>query len=194
MINSCRMILLYTTLILAGCATGVDRYTTSSENARILRAAPKSIALGKFSGDKGSVFCNGGLLLADSSSSGPDNNGAFALYIRQAFEQELVNANINPGLPRLMVSLKLLNVDVSCRPVIFNSFYWALEAEVTVEGKAPYIVKTRMDLASRSFMPTENEIREIARTSFPRATQMLIAGVMTHPTFISALRDRPPQR
>lgn len=170
-------------ITLTGCAQ-VPRYTVSPHNVVSIRDARNNISLGEFSGGGSSVSCRDQFIFADFNGKEAEKANAYALYIRRAFEQELTSAGVKPGLPSSKISLKLLNVDTHCG--IFQGAYWTLEAEVTIEGKAPFTVKSQRDF-EHSMSGTQ--IVEDAAKAFPSSVQAFIAAVIAHPTFRTAVRQ-----
>ncbi len=167
-------------ITLTGCAQ-VPGYTVSPHNVVNIRDARNNISLGEFTGGGSSVSCRDQFIFADFNGKEAEKDKAYALYIRRAFEQELASAGAKPGLPASKVSLKLLDVDVTCG--IFQGAYWMMEAEVTVEGQAPFIVKTQRDF---EFSISGERIVKDATAAFPSAVQSFIGDVISHPTFRSA--------
>lgn len=168
-------------MILTGCAQ-VPGYTVSPHNVVNIREARNNISLGEFSGGGSSVSCRDQFIFADFNGKEAEKDKAYALYIRRAFEQELASAGVKPGLPSSKISLKLLNVDTHCG--IFQGAYWTLEAEVTMEGKAPFIVKSQRDF---EFSISGERIVKDAAAAFPSSVQAFIAAVIAHPTFRAAV-------
>jgi hypothetical protein len=145
-----------------------------------IREARNNIVLGEFTGGTSSVSCRDQFILVGSKESEKDNG--YALYIRKAFQDELTSAGVKAGLPSSKISLKLLNVDTHCG--IFQGAYWTLEAEVKIEGKAPFIVKSKRDF---EFSMSGKQIVEDAAKAFPSSVQAFIAAVIAHPTFRAAV-------
>jgi hypothetical protein len=168
-------------IILAGCAQ-VPGYTVSPRNVVNIREARNNISLGEFTGGGSSVSCRDQFIFADFNGKEAEKDKAYALYIRKAFEQELASAGVKPGLPSSKISLKLLNVDTHCG--MFQGAYWTLEAEVTIEGKAPFVVKSQRDF---KFSMSGKQIVEDAAKAFPASVQAFIAAVVAHPTFRAAV-------
>jgi hypothetical protein len=111
-----------------------------------------------------------------------ESKNGFATYIRKAFEAELASAGAKPSLPTSKLSLNLLNVDVSCK--FLQRPFWTIDAEVTIEGLEPFTVKTQRDF---DFVSDGDGIYNDVANAFPSAVQSLIAGVIAHPTFRSAI-------
>jgi hypothetical protein len=156
-------------VMLTGCAVPFPVYTVSSTNISTIRSAERSIELGPFTGDQASVSCR-------LQPITPEGGRTFAQYIRAAFADELVIAGNTPSKPKVPLSARLINIDVSCNSFDSN---WEIELEVTVADQAPFVIKTvrRFDYTflGAAMLPR-------AYQAYVPAIQDTVANVLTHPS------------
>jgi len=128
--------------LLTGCALPISPYAVSSSDITSIRSAHKAIDLGDFSDGPTSASCRG-------EGIAPEGGRSFAQYIRDAFNDEIVIAGLSTTRDRSTVSLKVLNIDVTCG---LGTAFWIVEVEVRVGEQAPYIVKTIRNFEATIFV------------------------------------------
>ncbi len=153
---------------LTACAVPFPVYTVSSANVATLRSSERSLELGPFVGDTTYVSCR-------LNQIQPEGGKTFAQYIRSAFNDELIIAGNTATRPKVLLSVRLTYIDVSCNS---TDSRWEVDLEVKLPGKDPFMVKTlrRFDY---NFMGGVMLPR--AYQAFVPTVQEAVANVLAHP-------------
>ncbi len=167
-------------LLLAACSGTSPRYSASSDNVIALRSLgsgnSSKVRLGTFTGDQKSTMCR-----LETSITLPEGE-TFSTYIKGAFKNEFVIADIYNGDAAVELSGRLINVEVDS----VGTGTWNLAMEFTVSGKPPFTVK--VSYPYRSAYAAYQACRN-AMNALPMAVQELIHEVVQHPSFQSALKS-----
>ena len=153
---------------LTACAVPFPVYTVSSGNISTLRSSERSIELGSFIGDTGSISCR-------LQQIQPEGGKTFAQYIRAAFNDELVIAGNLSTKPKIPLNVKLTYIDVSCNSIDSR---WEIDLEVTLPGRDPFIVKT---LRRFEYNFLGGVMLPRAYQAFVPTVQEAVANVLAHP-------------
>lgn len=169
-LQSVRLILtLVSIAALTACAVPFPVYTVSSSNIAAIRSAERPVELATFSGDNTSVSCR-------LQQISPEGGKTFAQYIRAAFNDELVIAGNTSTKPKIPLSIKLTNIDVSCNALDSR---WEIDLEISVPGQEAFVVKT---LRRFDYNFLGGVMLPRAYQAFVPTVQEAVANVLTHPT------------
>jgi hypothetical protein len=166
---------------MSGCAINFPVYSVSGKNVGALRSMSKSIQVGDFKGDQESVWCRGLPIK-------PAGGGTFASYIRNALNDEIIIAGGTPTQGTLEVVGTLKTIDVWCGT--FDAS-WTIEMEFSIDNQAPFTVKT-VRTFDGNFVGAW--IVNRAYNEFVPAVQDFLNGILTHPSFQSAVQTKVSAR
>jgi hypothetical protein len=159
----------------AGCAMPITpRYAVSASNIVDLREmygnSPNKIKVGEFTSDITDINCRGGEIQL------PDKQ-TFATFMKSGFTDELKLAGVSSENSSIILSAKILNLDVDCN---IGTAHWQAEVELKVGAGTPFIVKNTYDFdgAFAGVVVYSN-----ARESLNNAFQDLFSHIIKDPNF-----------